>query len=232
MKSLLVKALAPLGSLAFQERHVVRWSASDDYRLPRELVDGALLKLELVLTTQSVGPPLDAQERAALARCHELLHSYVDAIGFDAIDAEELIHQNEDWQAIRDLAAETLGALGASLSDWERVNLPASGFLLIRTAPALSVERFSPEQFQSAPAPERALLCAELESELSTRLRDSGDFAEVAAQITAELWATGHDLWNVHRNDERELWAPDSATSPDAMGISVELYRSGRARVS
>ncbi len=195
-------------------------------------MDAALLELELALTAKAAGQNLEPRQREALTRCLELLRTDAGATPFDASDVDELIHHNEHWRSIRERAAEALETMRISLSEWERVNVPASSFLLIRNAPALPAEKFSPEQFGRAAGEDRMRLCAELEAELSGRLRSGTDFAEAAAQITAELWAMGHDLWNVHRNDERELWAPDSATSPDTMGISVELYRCGRAKVS
>jgi hypothetical protein len=229
MKTLLIKALGPLASLAYQERHLVHWSG-DECRLPRELIDTAVVELGDQLDHPTAGD-LSADERHTIEHCFEVLCLHATALSFeDIIDMDELVHKNEHWLIIRYMATDTLVALGSSVQEWERNNIPGS-VPPIGPGTALAIDSFGADRLLVTTDVERSRVLSDLASVLTARLRVARDFDEAVAEITAELWGLGHDLERIERTEDREVWSPEGAIWPNSPGIAIELHRSGIATV-
>jgi hypothetical protein len=56
---------------------------------------------------------------------------------------------------------------------------------------------------------ERAELAGALETEITRRLRDSGDPEKESRQLVEELRALGHDLWSFDESTDFQIWCGD-----------------------
>ena len=85
-----------------------------------------MVELANDLDNETAAGEMSPSEREALARCFEVLCLHAAALSFDSVDADDLVHNNEHWLIIRYVAIETLAALGSSVDEWERNNVPSS----------------------------------------------------------------------------------------------------------
>lgn len=56
---------------------------------------------------------------------------------------------------------------------------------------------------------ERAQLVSALETEITRRLRDSGDPEKESRQLVEELRQLGHDLWSFDESTDFQIWCGD-----------------------
>jgi hypothetical protein len=88
----------------------------------------------------------------------------------------------------------------------------------------LKREDFGAEELESSDDADRI---KRLAAELSARLEAASDFDEGIAEIIAELWALGHDLWNLDRTEDCEIWGPPTGGE----GLLVTFWRARRVDV-
>jgi len=90
----------------------------------------------------------------------------------------------------------------------------------------LDRENFGADAFESSNDSTRI---TGLEAELATRLAEASDFDGAMAEIIAELWAFGHDLWNLDHREDLEIWGRPGGAH--AAGLVVTFWRTRRVDV-
>jgi hypothetical protein len=118
-KIVIIKALRPLASIAYQRRYIVG-GTKDEYVLPDELLESAYSSIQPILTRPEVSSTFSEAELSCILKMLRCLDREGDKLPSDgSISNEDLVENNAAWAAIRSTAQQCLNVLGVNLSEWE-----------------------------------------------------------------------------------------------------------------